>query len=152
MSTNEIHDKIRYLFDRPWDEDLSYSEEEELLDEAKRLINEAGWPATYTAAVNYLLEACNTPDSAINFAHMFWGYGWYENPIPNPYRFLAYFYYRINLEVEKYDSPGILDSLAITILPRAGYREADLMHNEDYIPEYDPRILAEVERLRNKTI
>jgi len=52
--------------------------------------------------------------------------------------------------VEKYDSPGILDSLAITILPKAGYKEADLMRNTRYIPESDPRIIAEADILKNE--
>jgi len=149
MTTYNINDKIKYLFDRPWDEDLSDSQESELLAEAERLVNNAGWPDTYSAAISYLHEACVTPEAAINFAHLFWDYGWYEKPISDPHRFLAYFYYRINLEVERYDSPGILDSLAITILPKAGYREADLMHNTQYVPERDPKIIAEVEALKS---
>jgi len=149
MTTYDINEKIEYLFGRPWDEDLSDSQESELLDEAGQLVEKAGWPETYSAAISYLHEACVTPESAINFAHLFWDYGWYEKPIPDPHRLLAYLYYRINFEVEKYDSPGILDSLAITILPKAGYKEADLMRNSQYIPENDPKIIAEAKLLKS---
>ena len=150
MADKDLNNQIEYLFNRPWDEDLSYTQEEELLDAAKQLIDETGWPETYSAAISYLHEACVTPESAINFAHLFWGYGWYEKPIPDPHRFLAYFYYRINFDVEKHDSPGILDSLAITIMPKAGYKEADLMRNSQYIPENDPKIIAEVDLLKKE--
>jgi len=61
MTAAEIKKKIEYLFDRPWDEDLSDSQESELLAEADRLVNDAGWPETYSAAVRYLHEICTTP-------------------------------------------------------------------------------------------
>jgi len=82
MTAYDINDKIKYLFDRPWDEDLSDSQESELLAEAEQLVDKAGWPETYSAAISYLHEACVTPESAINFAHLFWDYGWYEKANP----------------------------------------------------------------------
>ena len=43
----------------------------------------------------------------------------------------------------------ILDSLATTILPKAGYAEADLVLNPYYMPENDPKIQKEVDLLKN---
>ncbi len=43
----------------------------------------------------------------------------------------------------------ILDSLATTILPKAGFPEANLVLNTQYMPESDPKIRDEVERFRS---
>lgn len=56
--------------------------------------------------------------------------------------FLGYFYFRIDFDTEKHDAGGILDSLAIDLLPRAGYSYADPNINCDYVPELEPRIIS----------
>lgn len=53
-------------------------------------------------------------------------------------------------QVSKYDDMDILDSLAINILPKAGYRDADLSVNPRYMPENDPVLQKEVERLKKQ--
>ena len=42
----------------------------------------------------------------------------------------------------------ILDSLATTILPKAGFSEANLVLNTQYMPENDPKIKYEVDLLK----
>ena len=79
----------------------------------------------------------------------FWLYSGHDYPIPDPHKFVAYFYYRINCQVKEYDGDyDMLYSLATNILPKAGYPEADLYLNPYYMPEQDPKILAEVENWR----
>ena len=83
----------------------------------------------------------------------FWLYGGQDYPIPEPHKFLAYFYYMIDCQAKKYDGDyDMLYSLATNILPKAGYSEADLYLNPYYMPEQDPKILAEVEALRKQNL
>ena len=52
----------------------------------------------------------------------------------------------------KYDDLDILDGLAITILPKAGFSNADLMKNPYYSPLEDERLIAEVEKYKNSEV
>lgn len=152
MSNTTLNDRIHYLFDRYWDEDLSDEEIDQLEQDAEDLVSEYGWDKVYPATVEYLHTNCLTPEQVVNFASNFWTYGWHENPIPEPHKFLGYFYYRINYETSKYDPMDILDSLATTILPKAGFSEADLFLNAQYMPESDPKIrLAAEEYKKNES-
>lgn len=86
----------------------------------------------------------------MNFAHLYWESWWWNYPIKEPYRFMGYFYYRIGMDVEEYDSDqDILDSLSCSILPRSGYKQADLYENPYYIPERDPLMIQAVEEYIN---
>ena len=145
----DLHQAIKYLFDRNCDEEMTEDEEDALQKVADDLVAEHGWEAVYAAANVHLHQCCVSPESVINFAVLFWDYRWSENPIPNPYEFLAYFYFRIDWQVSRYDDRDILDSLAITILPKAGYSDANLLQNPRYMPENDPILQQEVERLRS---
>lgn len=147
---NILNKQIKCLFDIPWDIDITEEEEDKLLESANLLVAEYNWPTVYDAAFDYLKTECKSPESAVNFAHNYWGYGWADNPIPNPYEFLGYFYYRIDFETAKYDSMDILDSLCITILPKAGFSKADLYLNTQYMPESDPKIIAAVEEYKEQ--
>ena len=148
MDNKELYKKIKYLFDRYWDDDLSDADQDKLEQYADDLVEKFGWSEVYNATVDYLHTECVTPDSVINFASNYWTYGWYENPIPDPHRFLGYLYYRVNYETERYDVMDILDSLATTILPKAGFPEANLVLNTQYMPENDPKIRDAVEQFR----
>ena len=148
--TRSIPETIEYLFNRYWDEELTEEEETALEQVADDLVSEFGWKDVYSEAMNYLHQECPTPESVINFAHLYWIYMWHEIPIPDPYAFLAYFYYRIDWQASKYDDMDILDSLAINMLPKAGFREADLGVNPRYMPENDPVLQKEVAKLKTQ--
>ena len=148
MTNKDLANRIHYLFDRNWDEDLSDEALDQLQQDADDLVAKYGWDNVYPAAIEYLHTNCLTPEQAVNFACYYWTYGWYEHPIPDPHKFLGYFYYRTNFETGKYDSMDILDSLATTILPKAGFSEADLVLNTQYMPENDPKIKYEVDLLK----
>lgn len=145
MIEKELKERIDYLFNRDAEEELPEEEEDALEQDADNLVAQYGWENVYQAAVDYLHTKCLTPESAVNFATNYWIYQWIKLPIPDPHRFLGYFYYRINYDAQKYDVLDILDTLATTILPRMGYSEADLYLNPYYMPENDPKILKEVE-------
>ena len=149
MDNKELFNKIKYLFDRYWDEDLSDDEEDKLYSIADDMLTDYEWTQVFSTASEYLHNECKSPEDVINFAHFYWIYGWYENAIEDPYKFLGYLYYRIDLNVDKYDDMDILDSLATTILPRAGYSEADLYLNTQYMPEKDPKILEVVKQYKS---
>ena len=151
MKIDTLHSEIEYLFNRCWDEDLSDEDQDELEKAADNLVIEYGWNAVYSAAVNYLHTICITPEAVINFASNYWTYGWQDNPIPDPHHFLGYFYFRLNYDTAKYDTVDILDSLSTTILPKAGFSEANLELHPQYMPENDPKIQTEVDWFANHT-
>ena len=148
MMVNEIDKQTYLLFNRIYGDDTS-QEYDLLLDKVEQQISEFGWEKTFESWINYLFTECKTPESAINFANLFWSYGGQDHPVIEPYKFLGYFYYRIDFDTEKYDELGILDSLAIDLLPKAGYSYADRLINDEYIPELDPKIIAQVEAYKS---
>lgn len=148
MMVNEVDKQTYLLFNRIYGDDTS-QEYDLLLDKVEQQISEFGWEKTFESWINYLFTECKTPESAINFANLFWSYGGQDHPVIEPYKFLGYFYYRIDFDTEKYDELGILDSLAIDLLPKAGYSYADRLINDEYIPELDPKIIAQVEAYKS---
>ena len=148
---NEIDKQTYLLFNRTYGDDTS-QEYDLLLDKVEQQITEFGWDKTFESWKNYLFTECKTPESAINFANLFWSYGGQDYPVIEPYKFLGYFYYRIDFDTEKYDKLGILDSLTIDLLPKAGYSYADRLINDEYIPELDPKLIAEVEAYKSSEL
>lgn len=146
---NNIDNETIYLFNRLYDVNLPDDEDEALLKRAQQQVIDYGWDNTFESWKQYLFTKCITPDEVINFAHLFWCYDGCEYIIPNPHSFLAYMYYRIDMNPTKYDDLDILDGIAITILPKAGYTEADLISNPYYSPLDDKKIIEEVEKLKN---
>lgn len=139
------------LFNRQYD-DITEEQEDKILELVDQQISTFGWDKTFQSWKKFLFTECKTPESVINFANLFWWFVLDNYSIPEPYKFLAYFYYRIDFNVEKYDDMGILDSLSTAILVKAGHNEADRMVNPDYIPELDPNIIAEAEAYRSSGI
>ena len=87
MINDTLSEKIKYLFDRYWDEELTDEQEDALQAIADDIVSSYGWDAVFVAAENYLHEYCLTPESAVNFAHNYWGYYWADKPIADPHRF-----------------------------------------------------------------
>ena len=101
---NNLDTKLFELFSRQWDEELSDEQENNLDSAAANLVEQYGWDKVFNALMAYLQNHCVSPESAINAAHVLWGYGWYEKHIPEPYEFLGFFYNAINFDVAKYDN------------------------------------------------
>ena len=150
MLQETIAKKTEYLFNRSYDDDLSDEQEDALLDYVSEQINTYGWQDTFNSWLQYLYHNCTTAEGAMNFANLFWWFGGQDHIIPEPHKFIAYFYYRINYDTAKYDPSDVLDSIAITILPRAGFSEADLTINTGYMPENDPLIKVQVDEYANQ--
>ncbi|MBQ9875387.1 MAG: DUF4417 domain-containing protein [Thermoguttaceae bacterium] len=148
LNREQLDEETRYLFDRDLDKPHTDEEEYGFEKRAKTQIVENGWFRVFESWNDYLRKYCKTPESVINFAKLFWNYDGCEYPVPRPHKFLGYFYYRIDFDLEKYDDFGILDSIAITILPLGGFLEASMLFNPYYSPESDPKIIAEVEAYR----
>ena len=126
-------------------------EEDALTDRAAQLIADYDWRDTFSTWSQFLYENCTTPESVVNFANLFWWYSGQDHVIPDPYDFLGYLYYRVDLEPETYDGGTVLDIITTTILPRAGYTEADLVLHPDHLLENDPKLIASVDAYKNKT-
>ncbi|MBQ9372194.1 MAG: hypothetical protein IJU03_08385 [Thermoguttaceae bacterium] len=142
---NRLSEILRFLFERNWEEELTEEQEDELRDQASAVVQEYGWQEVYAATFEFLIKNCTTPEAVVNFAHLYFEFSWNERAIPSPHRFLGYLYFRVDCNPLKYDGDVIFDSLAISILPICGFREADLMVNPCYSPDLDPKIKAEVE-------
>ena len=145
-----ISEITEYLYNRDYDEELTDEEDEALWDVAKQQIKDFGWEKTFESWKEYLFSKCITPESVVNFANLFWCYCCCDYIIQDPYHFLCYMYYRIDMNTSKYDDMSILDSIATNILPKAGYSCADLMKHPLYTPEMDERLLAEVEKFKKE--
>lgn len=94
---HELDEKIERLFHRYWDEEMSEEEQYEIENDAEELVRQHGWSDVYCAACDYLRAKCTEPEAVINFAHLYWIYGWHKNPIDDPYEFLGCFYARIDI-------------------------------------------------------
>ena len=132
------------LFDRDWNEELTAEEAAGYDTIAETLLRVYGWESMLKGAIDYLHKRCRDPESVINFAHLFWHYGWYDRDIPEPYDFLAYFYYVIDFKTKEYDGQGILLRLTTTILPNEGYMNANPILHPDYTPERDVKMINAV--------
>lgn len=151
----ELQNKTDFIFERnylkelqPTDDSITEEMEENYEQTANYLVSNFGWDMVFDCWNNYLQTTCDSPEKVINFAYLFLNYGGAEHIIPNPHKFLAYFYYRIDLNPAKYDAVDIMDDLSTTILKMSGFSEANIELNPQYVPERDPKIIAEVEKIK----
>ena len=145
MENEQLKLKTEYLFNRVWDEEISDEASEEYLDKANELIAEYGWPKVFEAWNNYLHEKCISPDSVVNFANLYWTYCGDLYSIPEPHKFLGYMLYKIDNNMHEYSNGDIIESLAVNILSKAGYKEADLFLNPYYSVNKDSKLLSAVD-------
>ena len=141
------------LFDGDYEEEVNNNLCDELEEKAERLIEKNGWENVFPVWNDYLHTKCTTPESVLNYANHFYVYYGCEYLVPEPYKFLGYMYYILDLNPMKYKGASIMDTLAIEILNKAGYKYANWdAYNTPpyYIPEEDPKVIAEVEKLRQE--
>ena len=144
ISEKELRERIKIAFgvDTHADDD---DEQQLFLD----TISECGWDAVFTSSFEYLTANCKTAEETRKFAVLFWRYYCeVDYPVPEPHKFLGYFYYRIDMKNCSYNATAIMDSLTMDVFAKSGYPEKNPFTNYDYIPEKDPDILAEVEKYR----
>lgn len=159
---NELYDKTNYLFSRNFlaeldgTNDISEEEEQEYSDTVEKLYNNYDWNNIFSCWNNYLLKYCKTERDIINFANLFWTYGGYKNYIPEPYKFLSYFYYKVDVNKHWDIMRDLIDGMTIEILHRAGVTGVTNSENPYYNPQEDPKMIAEIkkwkEQEKNKTV
>ena len=149
MSKQSLREVIDYLFNRRWDEELSDEKEERLHDMFDNMVADYGWEQVFEAMDIYMRTICLTGESTVNFANLFWEYTC-VNPrkIPEPYRFLGYLYYRVDSKPWDYDCAEVYEGLVFNMLSGEDEYNHNPYTNYDYVPEKDPDIIAEVEKLR----
>lgn len=145
---NNLACETSYLFNSDFfDESI---DEDEYYSHCENLIETFGWDKVFESWENYLYQYCTTVDKVINFANWFWFYDGQKKYIPDPYKFISYFYYIMDLEPYKYDADTIMDSITIDVLLYAGNVYVDLQNNPRYIPEEDPKIIESVKKWRSQ--
>lgn len=117
-------------------------------DLAESAIQQFGWDAVFVSWNEYLRTNCKTGFDAVNFANLFYCYDGVKHPIPDPYGFLAFFYYLMDLKPAEFDAVDIMDGISTEILLRNGYLSQEQAY--DYIPEKDDHMVAAVEKLMEK--
>ena len=94
---------------------------------------------------------CLDAESAVNFANLFWIYNYPDGyVVPDPYRFLGYLYFRVDLKPWEYDCDDLFEGLVYHMLSGENEYEHNPFMNPAYYPEKDPAIISEALRLRNE--
>jgi len=146
MSDQALKEVIYSLFNRRWDDDLSDEEEERFQNLYDSTVEKYGWEQVFDVIDQYMRDSCLTSQTIVNFVNLFWEYNC-ETPrkISDPYRFLGYLYYRV-------DCAEVYEGLVYNLLSG----EDDFAHNPfsnyDYIPEEDPGLVAEIEKLKKENV
>lgn len=149
MNTQDIRAITHELFGVSFRGEEFQRDKAKLQESAENLIEEAGWDATYEAWFEYLIHNCTTPEHVLNFVHLIRYYDDFSHAIPDPYNFLGYFYYRLELNPAKYDAVDNMDEMSFEVLMRAGIKE-DLWLDDSYVPEKDPEMIKAVEQWRER--
>ncbi len=147
-----------YLFDRPADEFMTDELFDRLSDKADFVVSKYGWNAVFKSWYRYLIERCKTPESVVEYANKFRFYGGCDQKVPEPYKFVAYFYYITNMEPRKYDGFGHIRLMTEMIFEQyEDYNDDDFFDEDgnywspeplDINPETDPLFLTEIAKWR----
>lgn len=150
MSANhnlENHIALFFSFNR---DSVSRKEWLVLDKQTASLVDEYGWDTVREAFFHYVQTECRTSDDIARVAFRYEGLGWNKKPVPDPYDFLGYLYYKAGFTKATPEAAHALDDLCITILPISGYPEADIYYHPYYAAEADPKMIAAVERWRQR--
>ena len=148
-NAKDLKIKIKDFFDID-SESVSY---EEICAAEKRtalLIDEYGWDVVRQAFLHYVQTECETSEDVARAAFHYEELGWNKKPVPDPYEFLGYLYYKAGFRKASHEAAHALDDLCITILPASGYPEANIYYHPYYAAETDPKMIAAVERWRQR--
>lgn len=150
MSDKEyIKSETNYIFNYNFnDYSIPADVEEAHYDRACDLLDNYSWNDIFECWFDYLKNNCTTPEEVINWANLFFWFGGYEKSIPDPYTFLGYLYYKVDVAKYVDEAQTVFDGIAIGILEKIG--KVSLIDNPNYAPEKDPEIIAAVERWKCK--
>lgn len=149
MITSDITNLTKELFDISYFSDDFNHNRRNYIEKAITLVETAGWDTVFTEWFNYLIHNCISAESVINYIHLYRCYDDYSHTVPDPYNFLGYFYYRLELNPAKYDIVDNMDEMSFEILMKAGIKK-DLWLDDSYVPEKDPEIIKSVELWKEK--
>ena len=79
---------------------------------------------------------------------MFFCYGGWEHGTRDPYPFISYLYYRVDMKKYAAEAMDIFDSIVIPMLSDIG--DISIIDNPNYAPEDDKKILAAIEQWKEK--
>ncbi len=152
MDKNDVNETIVYLFGRPWDSLVDNDEESDKMQSIyDKLIEKHGWSKIFASIDSYMRSNCTTGEQISNFAHLFWGYNCVSpRKVDEPYRFLGYLYYRVDLKPWLYDCAEVYEGLVYALLSGENDYSHNPFINDAYAPECDPEIIAEVNRLQKE--
>ena len=140
---DSIKDTTAYLFNcNFFDDDFDPDGKEVHLDRAQELQEAFPWNDIIMEWHSFLYTKCHTPEEIINFANLFFYYEGADGYNPEPYKFIAYMYAKVDMDIY-WDSAGdLFDSIAIRIL---SYQQLiNLKEDPYYDPLKDPKILKEI--------
>lgn len=126
-----IFSETEYLFSEDFFSDTFDPEgHEDHLQRAEELMMRYKWNDVFEVWNDYLHNKCITPEAVINYCNLFSYYGGQDQFIPDPYSFVGYILYRVDLN-EYWDKGGdFLDDFCTSILEKAG--EISIMSNPNY--------------------
>ncbi|PLS31537.1 hypothetical protein Uis1B_0528 [Bifidobacterium margollesii] len=145
----QLNIRIKKMFEHD-SNSMSHKEWDTLEDQSNSLVDEYGWDAVRQAFFHYVQTECKTIEDVTKAIDLFEGFDWQSKTIPDPYEFLGYLYYRVGFENAPYKAACALDDLCISILPASGYPEANIYYHPYYAAEADPKMIAAVERWRQR--
>ena len=139
-----IKDTTLYLFNCDFFSDNFDPEGKEYhLDKAQELQESFPWVDIINEWHNYLYSNCNTPESVINFANLFFYYEGADNYNPEPYKFIGYLYSKVNMDIYWEQAGDLFDSIAIDIL--SNQQLINIAEDPYYNPLKDQKIIRERE-------
>ncbi len=146
---NENINKItQYVFDCDFfSDDFDPEGNEAHLDKANELMESHSWNTIFPVWNNYLHTQCQNPEDVINFVNLYMYYGACEQCIPDPYDFVGYIFYKV--DIRKYwDIAGdTIDSVANAVLQNSG--KISLMKDPYYRAWEDPKVLEVIDNYRS---
>ena len=98
---------------------------------------------------DFLYNECKTFPEILNCCNLLVYYGWHELHIPNIYQLAGYLYWKAGESTHIHDdSSDIIEDIILSSLQNQGY--VDLMKEPYYMVKNDPKIIAEVEKYKEK--
>lgn len=95
----------------------------------------------------FLYNECKTASEILNCCNLLIYYGWHEFYIPNIYQLAGYLYWKVCESAHVCDdSLDVIEDLILSALQNQGY--IDLMKEPYYMVKNDPKIIAEVEKIK----
>ena len=128
---------------------------DECREKAREQIKKYGWENVWKSWYKYLIGNCKNAKDVCNFANLFYAYDGPDFQIDNPYEFLGYIFYYLELCSSKfedeYNALTIMDGITMDILENSGLRK-NLWLDTCYVPEQDQNIINAVEEWKNKEV